>query len=180
MKASERVTCGHPVFKEKLYCSGARASSLYNNQNNIIMYTVNDILETKGREIYEVTPESTVYDALKKMAGHNIGAVVVVENGELKGIFSERDYARKLVLRGKTSRDSKVGELMADKVYGVKLTTTVNECMRLMTDFRVRHLPVMDEGKLVGVVSIGDVVNKTIEQQSNTINQLEDYIIGRR
>jgi CBS domain-containing protein len=99
----------------------------------------------------------------------------------VQGIFSERDYARKLVLMGKTSRDSKVEELMTDRVYAVKPVTTINECMKLMTDNRVRHLPVMDEGeKLLGIVSIGDVVNKIIQAQNNTINQLEDYIVGKR
>lgn len=144
------------------------------------MYKVKDILGSKGDTVYKVTPEDTVYDALKMMAGHNIGAVLVVKDNEVQGIFSERDYARKIVLMGKTSRESKVGDLMTDRVYAVKLLTTVNECMKLMTDYRVRHLPVIENEKLVGVISIGDVVNKTIQQQSNTINQLEDYIVGRR
>lgn len=144
------------------------------------MYKVKDILETKGYSVYKVTPEDTVYDALKLMAGQNIGAVLVVENDEVQGIFSERDYARKLILMGKTSRDSKVGDLMTDRVYAVKLHSTINECMKIMTDYRVRHLPVIENGKLLGVISIGDVVNKTIQQQSNTITQLEDYIVGKR
>ena len=144
------------------------------------MYTVKDILEKKGSDVITVDPDFTVYEALKKMAGHNIGAVVVVENDEIKGIFSERDYARKIILMGKTSKDSKVGDLMTDRTFVVKLSTTINDCMKLMTDHRVRHLPVVEEGKLAGVISIGDVVNKTIEDQNNTISQLEDYIIGKR
>lgn len=144
------------------------------------MYKVKDILETKGYTVYKVAAEDTVYDALKMMAGHNIGAVLVVKDDEVLGIFSERDYARKIILMGKTSRDSKVGDLMTDRVYAVKLQTTVNECMKIMTDYRVRHLPVIENEKLMGVVSIGDVVNKTIQQQSNTIHQLEDYIVGKR
>ena len=145
------------------------------------MYTVKDILETKGYNCYTVDPEATVYDALKKMAGNDIGAVLVLQNDKIKGIFSERDYARKIVLMGKTSRDSKIKDLMTDRIHAVKLETTINECMKLMTDNRVRHLPVVDEKeKLVGVVSIGDVVNKYIQHQSNTINQLGDYIEGKR
>ena len=145
------------------------------------MYTVKDILETKGFDCITVEPEATVYDALKKMAGNNVGAILVTEQNNVLGIFSERDYARKLVLMGKTSRDSHVAELMTDRVYAVKITTTINDCMKLMTDNRVRHLPVMDDNDLlIGIVSIGDVVNKIIQAQNNTINQLEDYIVGRR
>jgi CBS domain-containing protein len=144
------------------------------------MYTVKDILETKGYDVITIAPEATVYDALKKMAGHNIGSIMVVKDGKPNGIFSERDYARKIILMGKTSRDSKVGDMMSDVLYGVKLSTTVNECMQIMTDQRVRHLPVVDNEKLVGVVSIGDVVNKTIQDHKNKISQLEDYIIGKR
>jgi CBS domain-containing protein len=144
------------------------------------MYTVKDILETKGYNTITVDPEATVYDALKKMAGNNVGAILVVKDEKVLGIFSERDYARKIVLMGKTSRDSKVGDMMTDRVYAVRLTTTVTDCMKLMTDHRVRHLPVVEDDKLLGIVSIGDVVNKTIQAQNNTINQLEDYIIGKR
>jgi CBS domain-containing protein len=144
------------------------------------MYTVKDILETKGREVISVDPGATVYDALKKMAGHNVGSVMIVKDDKVQGIFSERDYARKIILMGKTSRDSKVGEMMSDVVYGVKQATTVNECMQIMTDQRVRHLPVVEDEKLIGVVSIGDVVNKTIQDQKNKITQLEDYIVGKR
>ncbi|MBN2484885.1 MAG: CBS domain-containing protein [Bacteroidales bacterium] len=144
------------------------------------MFTVKEILETKGHNAISVGPGTTVYEALKKMAGNNIGAVLVMEENKVLGIFSERDYARKIVLMGKTSRDSKVGDLMTDRVYAVKLNTTVNECMKLMNDHRVRHLPVVENEKLMGIVSIGDVVNKTIEAQKNTISQLEDYIIGKR
>jgi CBS domain-containing protein len=145
------------------------------------MYTVKDILESKGYECISVGPEATVYDALKKMAGNNVGAVLVLENENVLGIFSERDYARKLVLMGKTSRDSLVKDLMTDRVYAVRLSTSINNCMKLMTDNRVRHLPVFDQtDKLIGIISIGDVVNKIIQAQNNTINQLEDYIVGRR
>lgn len=144
------------------------------------MYTVKDILDKKGYEVITVHSEDSVFNALKKMAGHNIGAVPVVKNGKVLGIFSERDYARKIVLMGKKSRNSKVGDLMTDRVYKVFLTTTVNECMLLMNDFRVRHLPVIEEFELIGVVSIGDVVNKTIQEHADTISQLESYILGKR
>ena len=145
------------------------------------MYTVKDIIETKGYKCLIVDPEATVYDALKKMAGHNIGAVLVVSNEKVQGVFSERDYARKIILMGKTSRDSKVGGLMTDRVFAVKLNTTIQICMKLMTENRVRHLPVLDDDEyLIGIVSIGDIVNKTIQDQENTIHQLEDYIVGKR
>lgn len=144
------------------------------------MYTVKDILDSKGLECHTVSPKETVYNALKKMAGHNIGALPVVENGKVIGIFSERDYARKIILMGKTSKDSTVGDMMTDRVYVVKLNSRTGECMQLMTTYRVRHLPVVENDELLGIVSIGDVVNKTIQEQSNTINQLEDYIIGKR
>ncbi len=145
------------------------------------MYTVKDILELKGYNCYTVVPEDTVYNALKKMAGHNIGAVLVMYHEKVVGIFSEREYARKIVLMGNTSRDSKVGDFMSDRVYTVRLHSTINECMRIMTDQRVRHLPVLDDRDyLIGVVSIGDVVNKFMIEQNNTINQLEDYIVGKR
>lgn len=145
------------------------------------MYTVKNVLETKGFSIYTVKPEATVYEALKKMAGHNIGAVIVIHGSKILGIFSERDYARKLVLMGKSSRESKVKDLMTDRVHAVRLSTTINDCMKIMTDNRVRHLTVIDDNEyLIGVISIGDVVNKIIQAQNNTIHQLEDYIVGKR
>lgn len=144
------------------------------------MYVVKDILDDKGYDCLTIGPDETVYEALKKMAGHNIGALPVLVNDEILGVFSERDYARKIVLKGKTSKGSPVGEFLTEKVYFVKQSTTINECMQLMTDEHVRHLPVLDNGKLVGIVSIGDVVNKLIQDQSNTIQQLEDYIVGKR
>ena len=144
------------------------------------MYTVKDILNEKGQDCWTVDPESTVYEALKKMAGKNVGALLVVKDDEVIGMFSERDYARKLVLKGKSSKDTKVGEMMSDRIYTVTPTSTTSECMQLMTDHRVRHLPVLDEGELVGVVSIGDIVNKIIQDQDKTIQQLGDYISGKR
>jgi CBS domain-containing protein len=144
------------------------------------MKTVRQILDKKGRGAYTVTPESTVFDALRLMAQKNIGAVVVVENENVVGILSERDYARKVVLQGKTSRDTPVSEIMTEKVLYVLPEHTTDECMALMTDKRIRHLPVLDEGKLVGVVSIGDIVNTIIEEDKYIIGQLENYITGGR
>lgn len=143
------------------------------------MYSVKDILDEKGYEIHTIEPEATVYEALKKMAGKNIGALMVVKDGKVVGVFSERDYARKIILMGKSSKESKVGELLSERIFYVKPATTINECMQIMTDHRVRHLPVLENEKLIGIVSIGDVVNKTIQGHKNTIQQLEDYILGK-
>lgn len=143
------------------------------------MYSVKDILDEKGSKVYTIEPEATVYEALKKMAGKNIGALLVIKDDKVIGVFSERDYARKIILRGKSSKESKVSELLSDRIFYVKPTTTTTECMQLMTDHRVRHLPVLEDDKLVGIVSIGDVVNKTIQTHRDTIQQLEDYILGK-
>jgi signal-transduction protein with cAMP-binding, CBS, and nucleotidyltransferase domain len=144
------------------------------------MYIVKDILNEKGQDCWTVDPESTVYEALKKMAGKNVGALLVVKDDKVIGMFSERDYARKLVLKGKSSKDTRVGEMMSDRIYTVTPTSTTGECMQLMTDHRVRHLPVLDGDELLGVVSIGDIVNKIIQDQDKTIQQLGDYISGKR
>ncbi len=143
------------------------------------MYSVKDILDEKGYEVLRIDPEATVYEALKKMAGKNIGALLVEKDGKVVGVFSERDYARKIILMGKSSKESKVGELLSERIFYVKPTTTTTECMQIMTDHRVRHLPVMENNKLVGIVSIGDIVNKIIQSHKNTIKQLEDYILGK-
>ena len=143
------------------------------------MYLVKDILKEKGDDVQTIGPEATVYEALKKMAGKNIGALLVMKDDKIIGVFSERDYARKIILKGKSSKESKVGELLSERIFYVKPTATTNECMQIMTDHRVRHLPVLDEEKLVGIVSIGDIVNKVIQGQSHTIKQLEDYILGK-
>ena len=113
------------------------------------------------------------------MAGKNIGALLVMKDKKIIGVFSERDYARKIILKGKSSKEATVGELLSDRIFYVKPSSTTNECMQLMTDHRVRHLPVLDDEKLVGIVSIGDIVNKVIQSQSHTIKQLEDYILGK-
>lgn len=143
------------------------------------MITVKDILDEKGTAAFTIAPGATVYDALKLMAEKGVGALIVVEGGEIAGIISERDYARKVVLHGKFSKDIPVREIMTATVYGVHPETTADECMALMTNKHVRHLPVCREGKLEGVVSIGDVVKAIIGQQKVTIENLENYIMGK-
>ncbi len=135
-------------------------------------------MQEKGGQIWSVGPPATVYEALELMAEKNAGAVLVLENGKLIGIFTERDYARKVVLKGKTSKTTTVGELMTTDVLYVNPDDTIEECMALMTEKRTRHLPVMDNGKLVGLVSIGDVVKAIISDREFTIRELERYITG--
>ncbi len=144
------------------------------------MKTVSQLLQSKGGQVWATTPASSVYDALQIMAEKNVGALLVVENESLVGIFSERDYARKVALRGKTSVDTPVGEIMTTRVYWVRPDQTIEDCMALMTDKRIRHLPVMEDEQLVGVVSIGDVVKWIISEQEFIIEQLENYIQGSR
>ena len=137
------------------------------------------ILEEKGNTVWSVAPSDTVFSALETMAEHNIGAVLVLDGDELSGIVTERDYARKVKLRALGSNDTPVGEIMTTVLHTVVPTTTVAECMQLMTDKRVRHLPVVDDdGRLVGLVSIGDVVKAMIAQQRDLIANLERYITG--
>ena len=143
------------------------------------MKLVADILRTKGHAIWCVQPDSTVYDALKLMAEKDVGALVVTEKNHPIGIFSERDYARKVILAGRTSLNTSVREIMSSKVFYVQPETTIPECMALMTQERVRHLPVMAENELIGVVSIGDVVKDIITDQDMEIRQLENYVLGR-
>ena len=141
--------------------------------------TVRSILETKGRTVWTVVPEATVYDALVLMSEKGVGALVVVSEGKPLGVFSERDYARKIILHGKTSRDTLVHEIMSAPVMTVSPDETVEECMRIMTRNRIRHLPVLDSGSVAGVVSIGDLVNAIISAQAATIHQLSSYIAGK-
>jgi CBS domain-containing protein len=144
------------------------------------MKTVRQILQRKGSGVYSVAPDSSVLDALQLMADRNIGAVVVLELDRVAGILSERDYARKVILKGKTSRDTSVRDIMTDRVYYIKPENTCDECMALMTDKRIRHLPVLEGDKLIGLISIGDVVNAIIEEDKYIIEQLENYITGGR
>jgi CBS domain-containing protein len=126
--------------------------------------------------VYSVTPDTRVFDALRLMAEKNVGALLVVEGERLAGVFSERDYARKVVLLGRTSRDTAVREVMSTRVVSVSPAQTAGECMALMTEARIRHLPVLESGRIVGVVSIGDVVRSVVEEQRFTIEQLQSYI----
>jgi CBS domain-containing protein len=141
--------------------------------------TVRSVLNVKGGEVWSVPPDSTVYDALSLMAEKDVGALVVVSEGRIAGMFSERDYARKVILHGKTSRETLVREVMTSPVVTVTPDQTVNECMQIMTRHRIRHLPVVEGEKLVGVISIGDLVNSIISAQAETIQQLSSYIAGK-
>jgi CBS domain-containing protein len=144
------------------------------------MKTVRQLLRAKGHEVLSVAPETAVFQALQLMAEKNIGAVLVLEGKSLVGIFSERDYARKVILKGKSSKDTLVRETMSSHVLFVRPEQTIQDCMALMTDKRVRHLPVLDEEqRVIGVVSIGDVVKDIISEQEFLIEQLQNYITGR-
>ena len=140
------------------------------------MKTVKQLLESRTRSLCTVGPEASVFDALKLMAEKNVGALPVVDKSGLVGIISERDYARKVVLLGKSSHDIPVREIMTAQVVCVRLQQSTEECMALMTDKRVRHLPVVENGELLGILSIGDLVKETISDQQITIKQLESYI----
>jgi CBS domain-containing protein len=144
------------------------------------MKRVRDILAAKGRQVWSVEPNATVFQALEQMAEKNVGALVVLEGERLVGIFSERDYARKIILEGKSSKQTPVREIMSTEVACVDLERTIEECMGLMTHRRIRHLPVLEGDRLTGIVSIGDVVNAIISEQETMIRDLEDYITVRR
>ena len=140
--------------------------------------TIDSILNQKSGEVWSVPPDATVYDAVALMAEKNIGALVVIQDDKLVGILSERDYTRKVMLRGKRSRETKVSEIMSTNLTTVDPKQSVDDCLRFMTDKRIRHLPVVQEGKICGVISIGDLVKHVISVQSATLDQLERYISG--
>ncbi len=144
------------------------------------MATVKKILEAKGYDIWSIAPHATVYEALQKMSEKNVGALLVIDNGDLVGIFSERDYARKLILKGKFSKDTLVDELMTAEVIYIEPHRTVDDCMALMTAKRIRHLPVMENEQLIGIVTIGDVGKRIISDQEFTIRQLGKYVTSGR
>lgn len=141
--------------------------------------TVQDVLNDKGKRVWTISPEAKVIDALKLMSDKDIGGIVVTEGERLVGILTERDYARKVMLRGKSSLDTPVKDIMTSGVYYVDPETTTQECLALMTKNRIRHLPVIRGGKLLGIVSIGDVVKSVISQQKIALDHLESYITGK-
>jgi len=143
------------------------------------MGKVRNILDGKGKQVFSVAPDTIVYHAIEIMAEKNIGGLLICENGQLVGIFTERDYARKLILKGKSSKDTTIGDLMTKNPFTVSLDTSIEECMEMMSNKRIRHLPVVDNGKLVGVISIGDVVTYIIHEQKATIEHLQSYIAGQ-
>jgi CBS domain-containing protein len=143
------------------------------------MKTVTFLLRAKGNEVLTVSPDTPVFEALGVMAEKNVGAVLVVEGERLVGIFSERDYAWKVILKGKSSKETPVREIMSSTVLYVTPQRTIEECMVLMTEKRVRHLPVLEGDRLVGVISIGDIVKEVIAEQEFIIEQLQNYITGR-
>ena len=143
------------------------------------MKTVDNLLKKKGSQIWAIGPDASIYEAVSMMAEKGIGALLVMEGEQLHGIISERDYARKVILAGKSSRQTPVKEIMTTAVLCAKLEQSVEQCLALMTDKRIRHLPVADGGKVVGLVSIGDLVKEIIAEQQFIIEQLEHYIAGQ-
>ncbi|WP_092103513.1 CBS domain-containing protein [Pontibacter chinhatensis] len=142
------------------------------------MGTVRHILQKKGHDVLSINPDATVYQALEQMVAQDVGALLVVNEGRFVGIFTERDYARKVILKGKASRQTLVREIMSEHPASVTPDDTVENCMKLMTQKYIRHLPVMEGNKLVGLVSIGDIVKYIIEEQKFIIDNLEHYITG--
>ena len=140
--------------------------------------TVRQVLESKGEKIFTVSPDSTVFAALECMQTNDIGAVLVTEGEHLRGIFTERDYARKVALHGRSSKDVRISEVMTANVLTISPSQTIDDVMNMMTENRIRHLPVVDRGKLVGVITIGDTVKAVIAEQQATIQHLESYISG--
>jgi CBS domain-containing protein len=146
------------------------------------MKTVKEILKIKPKDVWSVSPKATVFDALKLMGEKEVGALMVIDdNGKVAGIISERDYARKIMLKGKTSRETPVEEIMTpmSSMYTVKLENTIDDCMVIITGKRIRHLPVFDGDKFLGLISIGDVVKGKVSEQEKLIEQLSDYIAGK-
>jgi CBS domain-containing protein len=142
------------------------------------MGTVNDILRTKGNKIFTIPPDTVVYRALELMVENNVSSLLVLQDEKLVGIFTERDYARKVILKGKASRDTLISEIMTANVVTVAPDTSIDECMHMMTHKFIRHLPVLREDKILGLVSIGDVVKSIIEDQKFIIENMEHYITG--
>ncbi len=142
------------------------------------MAVVRDILKSKGINIFSVTPKTTVYSALEIMVEKNVSSLMVIEEEKLLGIFTERDYARKVILKGKSSRETPIEDIMTGKLITVTTNTTIDDCMKLMSGNFIRHLPVVDDDKVVGLVSIGDLVRHIIQEQKFIIENMENYIAG--
>lgn len=148
------------------------------NPSEVLMATVNQMLINKGGAVYTIPPDATVLDALRLMAEKDIGALIVMEGDQLSGIFSERDYARKIALQGKSSRTTPIWSVMTDEVVCVSPDQSADKCMAIMTDKHIRHLPVIEDGRVVGIISIGDVVKSIMTEQQVFIRHLEDYILS--
>ena len=142
------------------------------------MSTVRNLLQKKGNAVFSVTPDSSVYDALEYLEEKNLGCLVVLENDTLIGVFTERDYARKVILKGRSSKETSIRDIMSSKPIFVDCDTSIDDCMELMTDKFIRHLPVLENGKMVGLVSIGDIVKYIIDEKNFIIENLEHYITG--
>jgi len=141
--------------------------------------TARDVLKAKGQNVWAIDPESTVYQAIEIMSDKHVGALLVMRDQKLMGVISERDYARKVILKGRSSKETLVKEIMTAPAIFVEPGQTVSECMVIMTNNRIRHLPIVEQENVVGIVSIGDLVNWIISTQEHTIQQLQDYIIGK-
>ncbi len=144
-----------------------------------MIHTIGQLLEAKGKDIWSISPHVTVFEALRIMAKKDIGALLVIDKEKLVGIFSERDYAQKVILKGKSSKDTNVGELMTTEVFYIDPKNTLHECMAIMTVKHIRHMPVLENDQLIGMLTLGDVVKQIISEQEFTIRELEKYISGR-
>jgi CBS domain-containing protein len=140
--------------------------------------TISEILNHKGSTVYSVAPDAMVFDAIQLMSDKNVGALLVIEREKLVGIISERDYTRKVAIKGKSSKQTKVREILSDQLIRVSPSHSIEDCLRLMTEHRIRHLPVVNDDEVVGIISIGDLVNWIISAQTSTIFQLQTYISG--
>jgi signal-transduction protein with cAMP-binding, CBS, and nucleotidyltransferase domain len=143
------------------------------------MKLVQHLLDSKGRDIISVTADASVLDAIKLMADKTVGSLLVMQGGELRGIVTERDYARKVIIKGRSSESTEVGEIMTSEVVTASMQDTVNHCMTVMTERKIRHLPVVDDGVVIGMISIGDLVQAIISDQQEEIEHLEHYISGQ-